>query len=202
MTLALNLPDGTEVRLRPFEHREGDLDLLARIGSDPFMLAVAMPELPIPVTREVFRQRLAAGSLAPLSGNDMDLEFAVVIGGDHDHPIGVGGLYGLGYPQPTVEAGVILCADDIRGKGYGADVAALLTRFAIRGHRRSKVSFQVKSNNKPALAALNRLGVKRHAILPKHRWCDGELVDLHVFGVMAEEWTDKALRWREGPVRP
>ncbi len=181
-----------------------DLDHLAGLGADLLIAAAAQPDPPFPLALPAVRSRLEQGHAAPLSGGEHDHEFAIARADDPASEIlGIAGLYGVDRFNSIAEIGVTITSPDARGNGIGIDTYVLLSRFAFRAQRLNKVYAQVKGSNTAALATCERLGIRRHGILPEHRWIDGAPDDLHIFGLLARDWSEDMVHWREWePERP
>ncbi|MBJ7469899.1 MAG: GNAT family N-acetyltransferase [Solirubrobacteraceae bacterium] len=178
-----------------------DLDRIAEHGGDLAVTAAAQPDPPFPLVVPAVRGRIERGHAAPLSGGSHDHEFAITFADDPAaRLLGIAGLYNIDRFNSIAEIGVTITDPSSRGLGVGIDTYVLLARFAFRGQRLNKVYAQVKGSNTVALATCDRLGIRRHGVLPEHRWIDGAPDDLHIFGLLAREWSDDLIRWRErGP---
>ncbi len=174
-----------------------DLDRLAEHCGDLAITAAAQPDPPFPIVLPAVRARLESGHAAPLTGGQHDHEFAITLADDPSAAmLGIAGLYDVDRFNSIAEIGVTITDPASRGLGVGIDTYVLLARFAFRGQRLNKVYAQVKGSNTVALATCERLGIRRHGVLPEHRWIDGAPDDLHIFGLLAREWSDDLIRWR------
>lgn len=191
MMLTLN-----SVRLRALAPR--DLERIGDFAGDLTIAAAYQPTPPFPIALPAIAARLAAGHPAPVSGGGHDHEFAITrIDDERSEILGVAGLYDVDRFNSIAEIGVVIFDASARGLGTGIDTYVVLARFAFRAQRLNKVYACVKGSNQAALATCDRLGIRRDGVLPEHRWIDGAPADLHIFGLLAREWSEDLVRWRE-----
>lgn len=74
------------------------------------------------------------------------------------------------------------------GDGVGTEAVALLTEFCFDQLRLRKVTYMTTSGNQPAIRLVEKLGAELEGVLREEEIVDGELEDVHRYGIMADEW--------------
>ncbi|GAA1355329.1 GNAT family N-acetyltransferase [Streptomyces beijiangensis] len=79
-----------------------------------------------------------------------------------------------------------------RGKGYGADVVAVLCHygFVVRGLHRLQI--ETLSDNIAMLRSAERNGFVREGVLRSSGWVMGEFMDEVLLGLLAQDWKPDA----------
>jgi RimJ/RimL family protein N-acetyltransferase len=83
-------------------------------------------------------------------------------------------------------------AAEDRGKGYGTQALRMLLRFAFAELNLFRVSAMVPEYNETAIALLNKFGFAQEVCRRKALERDGRRWDLYVFGLLKDEWLDRA----------
>ena len=84
------------------------------------------------------------------------------------------------------------------GKGYGKEMGAAVVRFLFEAFDVHKLTMSSYGENETAHAMNMKIGFRRECVRREHvRDKDGEWHDLHVFGLLAEEWRDGVARFRQ-----
>lgn len=78
---------------------------------------------------------------------------------------------------------------DHHGRGYTSEAAALLLDHGFEQMGLHRVYAHVFAFNDPSRRLLEGLGFEHEGTLREHAFVDGGRADLHVFGLLAEEWT-------------
>ena len=73
-------------------------------------------------------------------------------------------------------------------QGYGTDAMRTLCRFAFRHMNLQRVSLAVLDTNPRARAVYEKIGFVHEGTLRRDRFRDGRYVDVHVMGLLAEEF--------------
>ena len=74
-----------------------------------------------------------------------------------------------------------------RGKGYGATLGRLLTRYAFENLGMEKIEGSAFGSN-PASVAMQAGGMTAEGVQRRHCKVRGQYVDRHLFGLTREEW--------------
>ena len=101
--------------------------------------------------------------------------------------IGTATLWGIDTHNRSAHIGLGLLPAT-RGKGYGADVVAVLCHygFVVRGLHRLQV--ETLADNAAMLRAAEKNGFVREGVLRSSGWVLGEFVDEVLMGLLTHEW--------------
>ena len=106
------------------------------------------------------------------------------------------GIVGFEETNPSawgvVELGYFL-DPEAWGNGYATTAAALAVEHAFRDRRYAKAVATVYETNPASARVLEKLGFEREATFRKEAFIEGERVDVHRYGLLADEYDPKAL---------
>lgn len=174
-----------------------DVDFVAVTRNQLDIEVASQSSAPVPRGADTFRKRLANCPAAPSSGGASDVEFIVCRADDPARePLGIAGLYAIDRHNGNCEFGVTISSVKARGLGIGFDTHLALVKFGFEHLRMCRMYAHVKADNVRALKTCERLKMTREGILRQHRWKAGEFVDLHLYGLMVDEWDPELLYWR------
>ncbi|MFJ5780205.1 GNAT family N-acetyltransferase [Streptomyces sp. NPDC093094] len=105
--------------------------------------------------------------------------------------VGTATLWGIDTHNRFAHIGLGL-RPSCRGKGYGADVVAVLCHygFVVRGLHRLQI--ETLADNAAMLGAAERNGFVREGVLRSSAWVMGEFLDEVVLGLLARDWKPDA----------
>jgi RimJ/RimL family protein N-acetyltransferase len=83
-------------------------------------------------------------------------------------------------------------AAEDRRKGYGTQALRMLLRFAFAELNLYRVTAVVPEYNEGAIALLNKVGFVQEVCRRKSLERDGRRWDLYVFGLLSDEWRNRA----------
>jgi len=83
-----------------------------------------------------------------------------------------------------------------QGNGYATEAVTGLLDHLLLTMQKHRVFASVDPRNKPSLALLDRLGMRREAHFRESLWFKGEWVDDVVYGLLSSEWSER--RGRSG----
>jgi len=155
---------------------EEDLDFLTELVNDPEVwpsLAATQPK-----TRN--EEREFVESLA-----DSD-EVHLLICHDGD-PAGVIGLNNVNQAWGLAELGYMI-APDAWGNGYATDAARRLVQYGFEDLRLHKVKASAYENNPASQRVVEKVGFEEEGLFRDHAYVRGEYVDVHRYGLLAEEF--------------
>ncbi len=75
-----------------------------------------------------------------------------------------------------------------RGLGYATEAAGAMVELAFGSLGAHRVSGHLDQRNRASAAVLERLGMRREALLVENEWVKGEWTDEAVYAVLAREW--------------
>lgn len=138
----------------------------------------------------------AATFLACVDGDDAGIRDAYVRRGDDApadvdvvEPVGVVMLHGIDEREGTASYACWI-SPDVHGRGFGTETAALGLDYAFHHRRLERVGARAVATNDASTSLLEKLGFVHEGTQRRAKFVDGEHVDLHVYGVLADEWRD------------
>ena len=132
---------------------------------------------------------------APINGRQEEEWFESIGDGDGVHllitdgerRVGVVSLMNVDTGFGVAELGYWVTPDEQR-RGYASDAVGTATTYAFDHRRLHRVSAQVLDFNEASQRLLESLGFREEGILRERMYVDGAYRDLHVFGVLEDEW--------------
>jgi RimJ/RimL family protein N-acetyltransferase len=109
-----------------------------------------------------------------------------------DRLIGTAEVQRIEWPNGNCFLRLGIGAAEDRGKGYGTQALGMLLRFAFAELNLFRVSAMVPEYNEIAIALLNKFGFAQEVCRRKALERDGRRWDLYVFGLLKDEWQDRA----------
>lgn len=182
--------------------RDSDLEFVVNTREDLEIETAAYPSMPVPQVIDVLRRRLSGGHQAVSSGLADSVEFIVTPVGEPQRPIGIAGLYAIDRHNGIAELGVTIGDREHWGTGAGFDAHLALLDYGFDHCRLQRIYGQVKSDNAGVLRLCRRLGMTQEGVLRRHRWKSGGHVDLIMFGILAEEYDQSLVHWRDAGRKP
>lgn len=166
--------EGETVELRTIE--DEDVEFLQELVNDPRVRSgLGNTD---PVTMEEEREWVES-----LAERD-DYHFLVVADGI---PVGVVGLNQVNDVWGVAEAGYFLDPDHW-GNGYATDALQTLCGFAFEERRLEKVTAKAYETNPASRRVIEKVGFTEEGVLRDEAFLDGERVDVHAYGLLADEW--------------
>ncbi len=167
--------DGEVVELRTIERE--DAEFLQKLVNDP-------------------RVRRHIGAGAPLNGvqerewidslGESDkVRLLIAVDGE---PVGSIGLDAPNDIWGTTELGYMVDPDHWR-QGYATDAVSQVCRYAFAQRRLDKVYACVYETNPASRRVLEKAGFTEEGRLRNEAFVEGERVDVHRYGLLADEWT-------------
>lgn len=178
--LAKPLSDGNvRLELRSEAHREG---LRAACAADPDIWEI----YPMSMMGEHFDTPYDAMETFHATRNWVN--YAVL---DGDHIVGMTNYIGADPANGVVEIGGTYITPKVRGGPFNGTMKRLMIDHAIAcGYTR--IEFRIDTRNTRSMAAVRKLGAAHEGTLRKNRitWT-GYVRDTAVFGLLADEWTNR-----------
>jgi ribosomal-protein-alanine N-acetyltransferase len=176
---AVFLP-GDRVSLHTIE--AADLELLNRNVNDPRVRrpltsasATTMPET------EAFYEDVVC--------DDESLNLLICVEDEDGDPMGVGDVALFDVDERTRSAEIaIAIAPEHWGNGYATDASRLLVEHAFDERNLHRVQARVMATNERSRRIWERLGFEHEGRVRENQFDDGEYVDTHYFGLLADEW--------------
>lgn len=166
--------EGDTVELRTIE--EEDVDFLQRTINDPRVRRTLAPVGPMNRARE----RDWVESL----GETEDVNLLVCVDAT---PVGSVDIKSPNRVWGVAEVGVMV-APDHWNEGYGTEAIDLLCKYAFEERRLHKLYATVYSTNPAGGRVREKVGFQDEGVLREEGFAEGEHVDLHRYGLLADEW--------------
>jgi RimJ/RimL family protein N-acetyltransferase len=109
-------------------------------------------------------------------------------------PIGTIGLHEIDRINGTAQFGIAIGEKSEWGKGYGTDATRAICDFGFGELRLERIGLHVYAGNDGAMRAYEKAGFTREATLRRAHFTRGEHVDVHVMGLLRDEWLALAHR--------
>jgi RimJ/RimL family protein N-acetyltransferase len=167
---------GDVVELRTIELE--DADFLQSVVNDPRVRRGLAADAPVTGRQE----REWIESL----GDDGGVKLLVCADGD---PVGTISMQAPDEVWGVAELGYLL-APEAWGNGYATDAVACLCRYAFRERRLHKLYAQVYATNPASGRVLEKNGFQREGVLRREAFVEGAHVDVHRYGLLADEWDE------------
>ena len=125
---------------------------------------------------------------AVLAGYLADPSCRLLIAEGQDGPAGFALFCEIGDPSGAVELRRLALA--VAGQGRGAGFIAELVDYAFRDLSAARLWLDASGENLRAMTLYERAGFTREGVLRRHwyRPMLGRVVDMHLFGMLREEW--------------
>jgi [ribosomal protein S5]-alanine N-acetyltransferase len=171
---------GEQVFLRPSER--ADLPLFVRWFNDADVLRnLAMRGPMSDAAEEAWFDRMLA------SQGSTDYHFVICLLTDA-RPIGTIGLHGIDLLNGTAEFGIAIGEKGEWNKGHGTDALRAICDFGFGSLRLERIGLQVYAGNDGARRAYEKAGFTHEATLRRAHFTRGEHIDVHVMGLLRDEW--------------
>ncbi len=171
---------GDTVYLRPAER--DDIPTFLKWFNDADVLANLAMFAPMSRAGEEawFDRMLAAQGVT-------DYHFVICLIAD-DRPIGTIGLHEINFVDGRAEFGIAIGERSEWGKGHGTDATRAICDFGFGSLRLERIGLFVYEGNERARRAYEKAGFRHEGTLRNSHFSDGEHHDVHVMGLLREEW--------------
>jgi RimJ/RimL family protein N-acetyltransferase len=167
---------GKQVKLRPL--RASDYLTTVKWRHENELRMLAQFHL-FPITEELEKEWIES---ILKSKNDKDVYFAIeeITSGDL---LGYFQLRKINWTSRTAYLGIIIGKEDSRGKGYGKEVMELGLDYAFNFLNLRKISLEVLTENKVAVALYKKSGFVEEGLLKRHYFFDGKYYDVKIMAI-------------------
>jgi len=104
-----------------------------------------------------------------------------------DNLAGVIGLHSIIWSDRRASIGYFLGAS-FQGKGIATETCRVLVDYSFQELKLNRLEIQCSSENQGSRKIPERLGFVQEGVLRKAEWLHDHLVDLAVYGILADEW--------------
>lgn len=166
--------DGATVELRTIE--EDDIDFLQRTVNDPCVRPTLGSIRPI--------NRIQERDWVESFGDTDEVNLLICVDGA---PVGSVNLEPPNQVWGVVEVAVMV-APDHWNEGYATEAIDLLCEYVFEERRLNKMYARVYATNPAGCRVFEKLGFQEEGVFRKEGFVDGEYVDVHRYGLLADEW--------------
>jgi len=106
-------------------------------------------------------------------------------------PIGVVSLHSIQYISRIAELGINIGEKNYWGKGIGTTALGLVIKYGFEELNLHKICASVEGSNMASYKVLEKLGLKREAVLKKTKYVDGVYIDGFRYAIFQEEYFTK-----------
>ncbi len=175
--------EGEQVTLRPVT--EDDLEFVARGMNDPAVWRAALGSNPTSdlAVREFYENTLAAeaGVHCLVRDGDTRLGMATLTGTDYGPTESV---------RTRCEELAYWLVPEHHGQGYGSDAARTLVEYGFEDRNLRRIEAYAGGFNDASAGLLASLGFEHEGTKRDAAWYRGDYHDMHVYGLLREEWRD------------
>jgi RimJ/RimL family protein N-acetyltransferase len=171
---------GQQVYLRPAERE--DIPTFVRWFTDAEVTANLAMFAPMSMAGETgwFDRMLAAQG-------STDYHFVICLLAD-DRPIGTAGLHEINFVDGRAEFGIAIGERSEWGRGHGTDATRAICDFGFGALRLERIGLFVYAGNDRARRAYEKAGFVHEGILRRAHFSRDEHHDVHVMGIVREDW--------------
>jgi RimJ/RimL family protein N-acetyltransferase len=168
--------------LRPFEER--DLEALHKIYSDAEVVRWLYYEpRTLEETRALLERKMAVDEF---TAEDQWIS-AAVVERESGQLVGDAVLHWVSIEHKTGEIGFSFDPDH-QGRGYATEAARALLAFGFDGMGFHRVVGRLEARNTASARVLEKLGMRREALLVENEWVKGEWQSELVYAMLEHEW--------------
>ena len=183
------LYEGQDIRFGPIDH-EKDAEIEAKWTHDSDFMrmmdtAPARPQSPALIKKQYEK-------LEKQMEEKKNLYHFTVRAKVDDRLMGTAAVQGIEWANGNGFVRLGIGAAEDRGKGYGTQALQMLLRFAFAELNLFRVSAVVPEYNETAIALLKKFGFTQEVCRRKALERDGRRWDFYVFGLLKDEWQDRA----------
>jgi RimJ/RimL family protein N-acetyltransferase len=160
--------------------REDELPLLLPLFNEPEAAGFYVPTMVRPYNLEQLR-----GMLADWNDRSESYLFAV----RHlDKLVGIVNIDGFSWANAHAEIGIALTGPGYRGHGFASGALRILLDYLFREVGLHRVYCRIMAGNEASMHLFLRLGFHEEGIMRSHIRRKGAYLDMHLFGMLSEEW--------------
>ena len=144
------------------------------------------PDVRVPLTDTTIRR---LGDVEELFEDGAEYHFLICVDGDTDDPEPVG-VVAFPWVRDSTKIGSLMywVAPEHQGQGYVTEGTELFLDYVFRECGFRKVNARVNASNAASAAVLENLGFEREGTRRSESIVDGDWDDMHMYGLLAEEW--------------
>ena len=183
------LYEGQDIRFGPIDH-EKDAEIEAKWTHDSDFTRMMDTAPARPLSAALIKKQYE--KLEKQMEEKKNLYHFTVRAKVDDRLMGTAAVQGIEWANGNGFVRLGIGAAEDRGKGYGTQALQMLLRFAFAELNLFRVSAVVPEYNETAIALLKKFGFTQEVCRRKALERDGRRWDFYVFGLLKDEWQDRA----------
>ena len=183
------LYEGQDIRFGPIDH-EKDPEIEAKWTHDSDFMRMMDTTPARPMSAAMIRKQYE--KLEKQIEEKKNLYHFMIRAKADDRLMGTAAVQGIEWANGNAFVRLGIGAAEDRGKGYGTQALQMLLRFAFAELNLFRVSATVPEYNEKAIALLKKFGFIQEVCRRKALERDGQRWDFYVFGLLKDEWQDRA----------
>ncbi|MFQ9695967.1 MAG: GNAT family N-acetyltransferase [Zhenhengia sp.] len=120
--------------------------------------------------------------------NDGSKVHLVVVDNETNRVIGMAGLIDVNYRHRHAEVYITIGDKDFRGKGLAKEVLDLINNYGFVDLGLERLYAYNFTYNIPSQKSFESVGYIKEGVMRKHKYKNGELRDINIYGLLKEEW--------------
>lgn len=166
--------------LRLASVREDELPLLLSLFNEHEAAGFYVPTMVRPYNLEQLRGMLA-------DWNDRSESFLFAIR-NREELVGIANIDGFSWPNAHAEIGIALASPRYRGQGFASKALKILLDYLFLEVGLHRVYCRIMAGNEASMRLFLRMGFREEGIMRSHIRRMGTYLDMHLFGMLADEW--------------
>jgi RimJ/RimL family protein N-acetyltransferase len=183
------LYEGQDIRFGPIDH-EKDAEIEAKWTHDSDFMRMMDSAPARPMSAALIKKQYE--KLEKQIDEKKNLYHFMIRAKEDDRLMGTAAVQGIEWANGNGFLRLGIGAAEDRGKGYGTQALQMLLRFAFAELNLFRVSALVPEYNETAIALLKKFGFIQEVCRRKALERDGQRWDFYVFGLLKDEWQDRA----------
>jgi len=183
------LYEGQDIRFGPIDH-EKDAEIEAKWTHDSDFMRMMDTAPARPMSAALIKKQYE--KLEKQIEESKNLYHFTVRAKTDDRLMGTAAVQRIEWTNGNAFLRLGIGAAEDRGKGYGTQALQMLLRFAFAELNLFRVSAMVPEYNETAIALLKKFGFTQEVCRRKALERDGRRWDFYVFGLLKDEWQDRA----------
>jgi RimJ/RimL family protein N-acetyltransferase len=181
--------EGQDIRFGPIDH-EKDPEIESRWTHDSEFMRLMETAPARPLSAAMVRKQYE--KLEKQMEEDKNLFHFMIRARADDRLMGKASINGIEWANGNGLIRLGIGAAEDRRKGYGTQALRMLLRFAFAELNLFRVTAIVPEYNEGAIALLQKSGFVQEVCRRKSLERDGRRWDLYIFGLLSEEWRNRA----------
>ncbi len=179
---ALDALDAGSQGLRLSAIREDEIEQLLPLFNEPDAAGFYVPAMIRPYNLEQLKGLMG-------DWNDRAESYVFAIRKD-ERLVGIANVDGFSWANAHAEIGIALASPAYRGQGTAAAALRLLVRYLFVEVGLHRVFCRIMEGNEASVRLFTKAGFRPEGRMKEHVRRHGKFIDMLLFGLLADEWTD------------